>query len=511
MSNFICTLTKIVLILLYLQNFTSAYFGTKTPYSLYRFLDSSPRFDINKLPQEFKDEYKCVRNSILPDYLISVLRHASRNPSLVYMKKAAVLRSYLVQHMDSLMDRASSGSSAAARGGALSGMRTCLSPDVGIDWIDWTRRLRKWSPSFLDDPDLARALIPIAVDELRLLATYARTLTQAPCSAMRFTSSDTDRTRASLQYFQKEFCAPESAPPEPVLDDSLLRFYDHCFHYTSAVLDNPDALDDLNTYKRSQHVVEELNRISNMLRLPPLEYGDLSTSYLLCATDVAHHLHNVSGPLSHSTIGHLFNQSPWCTLMQNNTLAILEFGADLKKYLKCGPAFPVTILSSCVFWRRLLSDVEQTLAGERASRRAHFLFGHAETILHALGLLGLFHEEGGLPPQRLWTPRNYSTRRITPFAAHMHLLAFRYTCDAGDASVDALAAARTRIFLVLNERLERLHLCASSKSDGGCWLHEMHAYIESRCGHPDIYDREICHNDREHDEDDNSQASRDEL
>ena len=180
MSNFICTLSKIVLILLYLQDFTSAYFATKTPYSLYRFLDSSPRFDVNKLPQDFKDEYKCVRNSILPDYLIGVIRHASRNPSLKYMKKAAVLRSNLVQHMDSLMDRASLGNSAAARGDALSGMRTGLSPDAGIDWIDWTRRLRKWSPAFLDDPDLARALVPIAADELRLLAAYARSLTQAP-------------------------------------------------------------------------------------------------------------------------------------------------------------------------------------------------------------------------------------------------------------------------------------------------------------------------------------------
>ena len=122
----------------------------------------------------------------------------------------------------------------------------------------------------------------------------------------------------------------------------------------------------------------------------------------------------------------LFGKSSLTSLFKAESLEVLEYLGDLKHYYKTGYGYSINYRQTAPLLRDMVRIVTELRDNPRSDPRATIYFGHAETIVPLIALLGLFEgppltAEGFL----LSKHRAFRTSKIAPFGANIAFLVYR--------------------------------------------------------------------------------------
>jgi multiple inositol-polyphosphate phosphatase/2,3-bisphosphoglycerate 3-phosphatase len=193
------------------------------------------------------------------------------------------------------------------------------------------------------------------------------------------------------------------------IDNALLRFFDYCRRYVEWVDDHPRSVEELNKFISGGHVSNIRKEIQNNYQITHLTNKQVVDLYQLTVFEAA-----------------LFGQSTLTSLFKAESLEVLEYLGDLKHYYKTGYGYSINYRQTAPLLRDMVRIVTELRDNPRSDPRATIYFGHAETIVPLIALLGLFEgppltAEGFL----LSKHRAFRTSKIAPFGANIAFLVYR--------------------------------------------------------------------------------------
>ncbi|KAK2820190.1 hypothetical protein Q5P01_023149 [Channa striata] len=375
----------------------AAYFGTKTRYE-----------EVN--PHLLRDSLS-VNASVLrppptercsPVHLTAVIRHGSRYPTVKNIRR--------IVKLSELVRRESSRSSGGSEG--------------------WLRELQsRWEMWYTEDMDgqlVAKGREDLHQLARRLAALFPSLLSEENVRArrIRLVTSSKHRCVSSVEAFQeglRQQWGQHEVDYSHVVDDELMRFFEHCRGYVEGVENNRTALLEVEKFKRGEEMEAVRRKMAERLGLPQhrLTPDLVEAAFFLCSYELSiKSLH-----------------SPWCFLFNESDAKVLEYKSDLKQYWKRSYGHAISGLSSCPLFHHLFRTLDKAGRPRRSTEAspepASILVGHAETLLPLLSLLGL-HKDKTPPTANNYQSqygRTFRTSRITPYAAN--LLFVLYDCQRG--------------------------------------------------------------------------------
>ncbi len=182
---------------------------------------------------------------------------------------------------------------------------------------------------------------------------------------------------------------------------NLYRFYKSCPLWLRDVKLNPDSLREKTLFVESpafQAVVESLSRrlgYSNVLSL-----SEVVAVFNGC----------VFGQAWEPMV-----PSPWCQVLEEEELEVLEYSEDLEKYWQDGYAYNISGSQACVLVKDLLESFENT------TRRGTFYFTHSSAILKFITYLGLHKDKENLRHDNFhrMKSRRWRTSLFNSFSANV--------------------------------------------------------------------------------------------
>ncbi|XP_051969026.1 multiple inositol polyphosphate phosphatase 1b [Xyrauchen texanus] len=377
------------------------YFGTKGRYE-----------EVNP---HLLDDILFVNRSLLgppsPDchaiHLVSVIRHGTRYPTTKNVKKIAGLFDLVASE---------------ASGSAL--------------WLNDIKN--KWKMWYTEDMD--GRLVEKGRDDhrhlaMRLAHLFPTLISEENLRANRieFITSSKHRCVDSITAFQEGLHGlwdVQDMDYKQYVDDSLMRFFDHCERFVESVENNKTALNEVNRFKSSVEMDVVRKKIANRLQIP---YNQITpdmaeAAFFLCSYEFAIKSEN----------------SPWCNLLDESDAQVLEYKNDLKQYWKRGYGHDINRKSSCPLFHDIFKRLDKAAYDYSfgdVEKTATIQVGHGETLLPLLSLMGFFKDEKPLTAENfsLQHNRKFRTSQIVPYAAN--LVFVLYDCTEG-----------LRVQLFLNEK-----------------------------------------------------------
>ncbi|NWV22037.1 MINP1 phosphatase, partial [Origma solitaria] len=275
--------------------------------------------------------------------------------------------------------------------------------------------------------------------------------------AARFPALFAARRRLALASSSKHRCLQSGAAFRrglgPTLDfggdevevevnDSLMRFFDHCAKFVALVEENDAAMCQVNAFKQGPEMKKVLEKVASALCLPVEELNaDLvQVAFLTCSYELA--IKNVT--------------SPWCSLFSEEDAKVLEYLNDLKQYWKRGYGYDINSRSSCILFQDIFQHLDKAVEESKSSKPISspliVQVGHAETLQPLLALMGYFKDDEPLMANNYarQAQRKFRSGRIVPYAAN--LVFVLYHCDDVNASQEEY-----QVQLLLNEKLMAFH------------------------------------------------------
>ncbi|NXQ17131.1 MINP1 phosphatase, partial [Peucedramus taeniatus] len=300
--------------------------------------------------------------------------------------------------------------------------------------------------------------LPASCTPLQLRAVL-RHGTRYPTAGMaaRFPALFAARRRLALASSSKHRCLQSGAAFRrglgPTLDfggdevevevnDSLMRFFDHCAKFVALVEENDAAMCQVNAFKEGPEMKKVLEKVASALCLPVEELNaDLvQVAFLTCSYELA--IKNVT--------------SPWCSLFSEEDAKVLEYLNDLKQYWKRGYGYDINSRSSCVLFQDIFQHLDKAVEESKSSKPISspliVQVGHAETLQPLLVLMGYFKDDEPLLANNYaqQAQRKFRSGRIVPYAAN--LVFVLYHCDHVNTSQEEY-----QVQLLLNEKLLSFH------------------------------------------------------
>ncbi|XP_063817788.1 multiple inositol polyphosphate phosphatase 1 isoform X2 [Pseudophryne corroboree] len=393
------------------------YFGTKTRYE-----EVNPFLLTNPLLVTRKQDL--LPNTCTPLQVVSVIRHGTRYPTKKQIMK--------LKKMYSLIQKSESKS-------------------------ELVKELQSWDMWYEDWMD--GQLVKKGEEDMKNLAYRLASLFPALFTVDKFlkykmsfiTSSKhrcVDSTKAFIRglahsYFRlpqpTEDEKTDITCREPVVNDTLMRFFDHCERFVVQVEDNDTAMYELDKFKEGPEMRRVLQKISTLLDIPVHELNAdlIQVAFFTCSFELA--------------INNVINSS-WCSLFDEEDAKVLEYLNDLKQYWKRGYGFDINRRSSCSLFQHLFHLLDTTVSESKRSQQISvpvaMHFGHAETLLPLLALMGLFKDEKPLTADNFATKYGHQFRsgRIVPYASN--LLFVLYHCDLAESPEEEY-----QVQMLLNENL----------------------------------------------------------
>ncbi|NXM37353.1 MINP1 phosphatase, partial [Oxyruncus cristatus] len=231
---------------------------------------------------------------------------------------------------------------------------------------------------------------------------------------------------------------------EVQVNDSLMRFFDHCAKFVALVEENDAAMCQVSAFKEGPEMKKVLEKVAGALCLPVEELNaDLvQVAFLTCSYELA--IKNVT--------------SPWCSLFSEEDAKVLEYLNDLKQYWKRGYGYDINSRSSCILFQDIFQHLDKAVEESKSSKPISspliVQVGHAETLQPLLALMGFFKDEEPLLANNFarQTHRKFRSGRIVPYAAN--LVFVLYHCDHMNASREEY-----QVQMLLNERPMSFHHC----------------------------------------------------
>lgn len=221
---------------------------------------------------------------------------------------------------------------------------------------------------------------------------------------------------------------------DPVDVDLKLRFHDNCLKYSKhkKKYNAPVLLQHSILQKLKDKVAPRIGLASSRMTDKHLEHVWNSCRFEATALNV-------------------WDKS--CALFDDEDAKLLEYVNDVKDYWEKGFGRDINYDMACVLLRDVVEGLE--------TKKFKFLFGHAETIMPLIGLLGLYKDDAhlGMDFEKEFHSRKWRSGIISPFAANIAFV--RKQCDgvhAGDV-----------VQILHNERPMNLsHLCPGSTDPMFC-------------------------------------------
>ncbi|XP_062988999.1 multiple inositol polyphosphate phosphatase 1 [Elgaria multicarinata webbii] len=427
----------------------SPYFGTKSryeelhPYLLQDPLSLGPRQPGFPLPPA----------SCAPLQLGAVIRHGTRFPTRKQIEKLGRFHSLVLRRSNSSSGGGSPPCPAAER---LARWEMWLRPDMDgklasrgrRDMEMLAKRLASRFPSFLGPK---RRFAFVSSSKHRCLDSS---------SAFR------DGLRQAL-YGQQPTADKNATMSETFeINDRLMRFFDHCEKFVKDVEDNNTAMHELDAFKEGLEMKKVVEKIANTLCLPvnDLNADLVQVAFFTCSFGLA--IKNIN--------------TPWCSLFNKEDAKVLEYLNDLKQYWKRSYGYDINSRSSCILFQDIFKHLDQAIMESKSSKPISspviLQFGHAETLLPLLALMGYFKDEQPLKAHNYHRQlhRKFRSGRIVPYASN--LLFVLYHCDQARSPEEEY-----KIQILLNEQLlrfphsgETVSLYASLKNHYKDYLQNCH-------------------------------------
>ncbi|KAF1662650.1 Multiple inositol polyphosphate phosphatase 1, partial [Aptenodytes patagonicus] len=229
---------------------------------------------------------------------------------------------------------------------------------------------------------------------------------------------------------------------EVEVNDSLMRFFDHCAKFVALVEENDTAMCQVNAFKEGPEMRKVLEKVASALCLPVEELNaDLvQVAFLACSYELA--IKNVT--------------SPWCSLFSEEDAKVLEYLNDLKQYWKRGYGYDINSRSSCILFQDIFQHLDKAVEESKSSKPISspliVQIGHAETLQPLLALMGFFKDDEPLKANNYVRQmhRKFRSGRIVPYAAN--LVFVLYHCDQVKTSKEEY-----QVQMLLNEKLMLFH------------------------------------------------------
>ncbi|KAM9325030.1 multiple inositol polyphosphate phosphatase 1 [Gastrophryne carolinensis] len=376
----------------------ASYFGTKTRYEeVNPFLLSDPLLVSRK--------QDLLPSTCTPLQLVSVIRHGTRYPTQKQIKK--------MKKMHSLIQKSRSDS-------------------------ELVKELQGWHMWY--DEWMDGQLVKKGEEDMKNLAYRLASLFPSLFTAdklhkckMAFTTSSkhrcVDSTKAFIQGLAHHYLRLPQLPDthmedvlcrEPVVNDTLMRFFDHCEKFVVQVEDNDTAMHEVDKFKKGPEIQKVLHKIAALLSVPEDELSAdlIQVAFFTCSFELA--INNIA-------------HSPWCNLFDEEDAKVLEYLNDLKQYWKRGYGFDINSRSCCNLFQHILQHLQTAVSESKRSQQIStpvvMQFGHAETLLPLLSLMGLFKDEEPLTAGNFnsQSSRKFRSGRIVPYASN--LVFVLYHCD----------------------------------------------------------------------------------
>ncbi|XP_068272774.1 multiple inositol polyphosphate phosphatase 1 [Nyctibius grandis] len=394
----------------------SGYFGTKSRYE-----EVNPHLVRDPLSLGPTAAGSRLPAACAPLQLRALLRHGTRYPTAGQIRRLGELHARLLRRP------AASGAAAAA---------ACPAAAALAAW-------QMWYEESLDGR--------LAPQGRRDMEHLARRL------AARFPALFAARRRLVLASSSKHRCLQSGAAfrrglgpslslggheVEVEVNDSLMRFFDHCAKFVALVEENDAAMCQVNAFKEGPEMRKVLEKVASALCLPVEELNaDLvQVAFLTCSYELA--IKNVT--------------SPWCSLFSEEDAKVLEYLNDLKQYWKRGYGYDINSRSSCILFQDIFQHLDKAVEESKSSKPISspliVQVGHAETLQPLLALMGFFKDDEPLKANNYvkQTHRKFRSGQIVPYAAN--LVFVLYHCDQVKTSKEEY-----QVQLLLNEKLMSFH------------------------------------------------------
>lgn len=315
-----------------------------------------------------------------------VIRHGTRYPTADAMKRITSLAAMAKDH-DSWL------SWHGVKGDALTPPFDQLS-----DWeAPWENRD-------------AGNLVPGGISEMSKLAKRVATAFPQLVNddlKVKFESSKSQRAAESAAAFANALLASTISTPISTGSDKIFRPQKSCPRYASQVTRAGDySLWEVQTYKTGTQMLAAASRVGARIGWKGFRIADLLNIFDACAAEIG-----VTGNTS----------SLWCQALSTEDIAPLLYLKDMEQYYTRGYGYAISYECSAGLLLELWSSITAAVRGDDVPK-AEFRFGHTETILPLMALLGLYQDQSQLTAdaspetidQRLW-----NTSKIAPFSANL--------------------------------------------------------------------------------------------
>uniref|UniRef100_A0A674NKR0 Multiple inositol polyphosphate phosphatase 1 n=1 Tax=Takifugu rubripes TaxID=31033 RepID=A0A674NKR0_TAKRU len=334
------------------------YFGTKTRYE-----EVNPRLlrDVLFVNRSILKAPTTERCS--PVHLTAVIRHGSRYPTVKNIRR--------IQRLSELVRRE------ASRGSER-----------------WQQDIQSWENWFTEDMDgqlVTKGRAELRDLASRLLTLFPSLLLEKNLNRISLRSSSKHRCVSSMEAFQEGLWRRPDIQHHHIIDDQLLRFFEHCRGFVEGVENNRTALQEVDKFKHGEEMEALRRKTARRLGLPHQRFTTdlLEAAFFICSYE-----------LSIKSI-----HSPWCFLFTEDDAKVLEYQMDLKQYWKRSHGHMISSLSSCPLFHHIFRTLDKAGRPRRSTEElpepASILLGHGETLLPLLSLLGLHKDQ--TPP----TASNY--------------------------------------------------------------------------------------------------------
>ncbi|KAM8918112.1 multiple inositol polyphosphate phosphatase 1 isoform 1-T1 [Lycaon pictus] len=405
----------------------SPYFGTKTRYE-----DANP--GLLRDPEAPRRDPELLQDACTPVQLVALIRHGTRYPTAKQIRRLRQLHGLL---------QARRGAGGGAGGGA--GAGSAGGRDLGAALADWPLWYADWMDGQLVDKgrqDMRRLALRLAALFPALFSreNYGR-LQLVTSSKHRCVDSGAAFLQGLWQHLHPGLPPPDVADMEcgpPRINDKLMRFFDHCEKFLTEVEKNATALYHVEAFKTGPEMQNILKKVAATLQVPvhSLNADLIQVAFFTCSFDLA-----IKGV-----------KSPWCDVFDIDDAKVLEYLNDLKQYWKRGYGYTINSRSSCTLFQDIFQHldkaIEQKQRSQPVSSPVILQFGHAETLLPLLALMGYFKDKEPLTAYNYKEQlhRKFRSGHIVPYASN--LIFVLYHCKNAKTPKEEF-----RVQMLLNEKV----------------------------------------------------------
>ncbi|XP_008068838.2 multiple inositol polyphosphate phosphatase 1 isoform X1 [Carlito syrichta] len=406
----------------------SPYFGTKTRYE-----DVNPGLLAG--PEAPWRDPELLDGTCTPVQLVALIRHGTRYPTAKQIRKLRQLHGLL-------RARGPGGGGAGSAGGR----------DLGAALADWPL----WYADWMDGQLVEKGRQDMRQLALRLASLFPALFSRENYGRLRLITSSkhrcVDSGSAFLQGLWQHYhpgvpppdVAGEEAEPKnmecgpPKVNDKLMRFFDHCKKFVTEVEKNATALYHVEAFKTGPEMQNILQKVAATLHVPVnnLSADLIQVAFFTCSFDLA-----IKGV-----------KSPWCDVFDIDDAKVLEYLNDLKQYWKRGYGYAINSRSSCTLFQDIFQHLDKAVKQKQRSQPVSspviLQFGHAETLLPLLSLMGYFKDKEPLTAYNYKEQmhRKFRSGHIVPYASN--LIFVLYHCEDAKTPKEEF-----RVQMLLNEKV----------------------------------------------------------